>query len=265
MNNFAQKKDVEKSGEKPANARPPAVIPEDRMQMTLEQRLQWLMTRIEAAAQKAGRNPEDIQVLFAAKYVKEEVYEETIRELARLIKGRLLIGENRVQEAEAKFGKLEGLEVEKHMIGHLQSNKVKKAVEIFDSIDSVDSVELAEEINKYAEKAGKVMPIYLEVNFSGEESKHGFEASEVEAAYEKMCRLPNVKVVGIMTMAPHPTGENEKEILACFDAAKALADKLGLIVSMGMTLDFEIAIACGANIVRIGRFMFEKPSTENST
>jgi pyridoxal phosphate enzyme (YggS family) len=163
-------------------------------------------------------------------------------------------GENRVQEAEEKIVQLSDIkpEVTWHMVGHLQSNKAKTAVGLFDIIHSVDSLRLAEVLSRRLEES---FPVLLQVNVSGEATKSGFALNEVEAAVEKIRQLPNLKVVGLMTIAPLVVDIEEARLV--FRKLRELRDSLGLEhLSMGMTDDFEVAVEEGATMLRIGRAIF---------
>jgi len=164
------------------------------------------------------------------------------------------IGENRIQEASEKFPKLPP--VEKHMIGHLQTNKVKLAVQLFDCIQSVDSYKIAEEIGKRAYEEGKIMPVLIEVNIGGEESKFGVAPKDLSSFHDKVRGIGNIKVEGLMAMAPHLEPEKTRPY---FKEMKELFDRENLKwLSMGMTNDYEIAIQEGSNMVRIGTAIFGK-------
>ncbi|MDO9572876.1 MAG: YggS family pyridoxal phosphate-dependent enzyme, partial [Candidatus Omnitrophota bacterium] len=177
-----------------------------------------------------------------------------IKEVLRL--GYRQIGENRVQEALNIYKQILG--VDWHMIGHLQSNKVKDAVKIFDLIHSVDSIGLAKEINKQADRISKVQDILLEVKTSGEDSKFGFAAEKMPEAYDSISKLNNIKVRGLMTIAP--LTQNPAQARPYFAALRQIRDSLdsSWVLSMGMSDDFEIAIEEGADILRIGRAIFSR-------
>jgi len=162
------------------------------------------------------------------------------------------IGENRVQEAVAKIPSLRHLPVTWHMVGHLQTNKAKTALELFDIIQSMDSLRLAEVLSRRAERP---IPVLLEVNVAGEASKFGLSPQEVLQTAEAVARLPHLDVRGLMTIAPL-VGDPE-EVRPVFRELRRLRDALGLPeLSMGMTDDFEVAIEEGATLVRIGRAIF---------
>lgn len=159
-----------------------------------------------------------------------------------------IVGENRVNVAE-KFDELP--KVEKHMIGHLQSNKVKLAVKYFDCIQSVDSIKLAREVSK---RTKKTMPIMLQVNVAGEKQKFGVGVDEVEELLDLVKKYENLKVVGLMTIAPNIQPELTRPV---FKTLKQINNNLKLpILSMGMSNDYKIAIEEGSNMVRIGSAIF---------
>ncbi|VVB67966.1 Uncharacterised protein [Candidatus Norongarragalina meridionalis] len=181
--------------------------------------------------------------------VTKNVPAERVREAVRA--GVKAIGENRVQEAKEKgVSSIRG--VEKHFIGKLQSNKLKKIVELFDVIESVDSLRLAEKISAEAKKQKKVMRVFLQVNVSGEPKKGGVKPNEAAALLRKMRALPFLSVEGLMCIASRESPRVEFRVL------KRLFDEDGglLFLSMGMTDDYKIALEEGANVVRIGRAIF---------
>lgn len=162
-------------------------------------------------------------------------------------------GENRVQEAEIKYRDLGDIgPVVWHMVGHLQGNKVKAALEIFDVIHSVDSIKLARVINEHA---GKIIPVFIEVNVGGEATKYGFTVDQVQDAVKSISTLGNLKIMGLMTVAP--PADNLEEVRPVFRKLKQLNASFGFNeLSMGMTDDFEVAIEEGATMIRIGRAIF---------
>jgi len=171
------------------------------------------------------------------------------------------IGENRVQEAEAKFSELQGIFFTRHMVGHLQENKVNKAAVIFDFIQSIDSLQTAEKLNKKLMEINKKMPVLIEVNTSGEESKFGIKPEEAEGFTEKIFELPYLLLKGLMTIGP--LTEDKQKIRKAFSNLYNLRERLKSIykadlsiLSMGMSDDFEIAIEEGSNMLRLGRILF---------
>lgn len=203
---------------------------------------------IEIAAKKKGRSGSDISLVCVTKQIPIDNIKEAISA------GINFIGESRVEEALEKKEKLSP-DVSWHLVGHLQTRKVKDAVRIFDLIHSVDTVHLAQEINKRAEGIGKIQNILLEVNISGEVSKYGFKPEDVKSSLGEIAGLSNIRVLGLMTMAP--LVDNPELVRPIFRELKSLADDLGLkYLSMGMTQDYMVAIEEGANIVRIGTAIF---------
>lgn len=176
-------------------------------------------------------------------------------------------GESRLQEAEAKMAKLPP-DCKWHFIGTLQSKKVSKVVGRFVLIHSVDSVELAEKISKASHLMGICQEILLQVNISGEESKHGFSVKELEDVFPHLVELPHVKLRGLMTMAPKDDPESAR---LCFSKTKELQESLqsryALLhfseTSMGMSDDYKIAIECGATMLRLGRALKKGQYNEN--
>ncbi|MCJ7655401.1 MAG: YggS family pyridoxal phosphate-dependent enzyme [Dehalococcoidia bacterium] len=216
--------------------------------MDIEANIKEVHRRIAQACERSHRSPGEITLVVVTK----EVGISEIR--AAFDCGIRDFGENRVQEAEDKIGQLSDLkpEVAWHMVGHLQSNKARTAVELFDIIHSVDSVKLAEILSRRAEKT---FPVLLQVNVSGEATKGGFAVSEVGVAVEEIRRLPNQKVMGLMTIAPLVA--DIEEARRVFRKLRELRDSLGLEhLSMGMTDDFEVAVEEGATMLRIGRAIF---------
>jgi pyridoxal phosphate enzyme (YggS family) len=210
--------------------------------------------RIEHACQRAGRSPAEITLVAVTKTVEPPAV------AMAFAAGISHFGENRVQEAAAKIERLANLTPHPtwHMVGHLQTNKAKKAVEIFDVIQSVDSTKLAEVLSQ---RTPKTLPILLEVNVAGEVSKSGFSADDVAPALAAISSLPRLAAKGLMTIAP--LADDPEEVRPVFHKLRSLRDFLGLEhLSMGMTDDFEVAIEEGVTMVRIGRAIFgERPTT----
>jgi pyridoxal phosphate enzyme (YggS family) len=174
--------------------------------------------------------------------------------------GQRMFGESRVQEAKAKMEQCPG-RLRWHLIGHLQSNKCRDAVELFEMIESVDRLAIAQEISKWAEREGKTMPVLLEVNVAGEASKFGFRPEEVLAVLGEINALPKIEIHGLMTIAPW-TPEPEK-VRPIFRQLRELKEQSEQILgaplahlSMGMSGDFEVAIEEGATLVRVGTALF---------
>jgi PLP dependent protein len=216
-------------------------------------RLARIHDAIASAAQKAGRDPAEIELLAVSKTQPAEAINEAMRA------GITHFGENKVQEAQGKIEEL-GRGVW-HLIGHLQSNKAKDAVRLFDSIDSVDRADLASEINHRADALGKIQNVLLQVNIAGESTKFGCAPDAARALAEVMNALPRLCLRGLMTIAPYsPDPEKSRPHFA---GLRELRDKIeadtGLrlpVLSMGMSGDFAGAIAEGSTCVRIGTALF---------
>jgi len=222
----------------------------------ISENIRTVRNRIEKAAVRVGRPAEEIKLVAVSKTIEPERINQAI------LCGIDTIGENRVQEAEKKFKQITG-PVKKHLVGHLQTNKAKKAVELFDFIQSVDSQRIAEEISKRAIEAGKVMEVLVEVNTSCEETKFGMEADEVVPVIETISKLEGIKIKGLMTIGLF--SDEPEDTRPCFKRLKELFDRIkstGIqnvemrYLSMGMTGDFEVAIEEGSNMVRVGTGIF---------
>lgn len=203
-----------------------------------------------------GELPEGVELVVAAKgRTPEEILEAVDA-------GAGIIGENYVQEAERAFGVI-GKKVGWHFIGHLQKNKVKKAVTIFDMIETVDSFEIAEEIDKRCLQIAKVMPVLIEINSGREEQKSGVLPEDARGLIERISALKNIKIMGLMTMGPF-SGDPE-DSRPYFAETKRIFEQVNALnlpnvemkyLSMGMTNSYRVAIEEGANIVRIGTLIF---------
>lgn len=211
--------------------------------------------RISLACSKVNRGPGSITIVAVSKG-------RNAREIRQAIEAGITdIGENKVREALVKYNDLReevsGKQVKWHMVGHLQTNKVRDAVRIFDLIQSVDSLRLAQEIDRQAAKISKAQDVLVEIKTSFEESKSGIRPQDAAQAISEIGRLKNVNVKGLMTIAP--LLNNPGKARPYFRALRELKDSIsGLqILSMGMTDDFEIAIEEGSNMVRLGRAIFE--------
>jgi len=213
---------------------------------TVAERVANVRQRVERAAERAGRSPTEVTIVAVSKGFPPSAIEEAAAA------GIAHLGENRVQEAAAKIPALGSLPVTWHLVGHLQSNKAKTALELFDIIHSVDSLHLAEVLSQRAQGP---QPVLLEVNVTGEASKFGFPPGEVASAAEAVARLPRLDLRGLMAVAPF--GNDPETVRPVFRELRRLRDALGLReLSMGMTDDFEVAIEEGATLIRIGRAIF---------
>ncbi len=212
--------------------------------------------RIALSAARAGRDPGEIKLMAVTKTVAAGRVKEAIDA------GITLFGENYVQEAKDKIASL-GKNVQWHMIGHLQTNKSKYVVHLFNCVQSVDRLELAQELDKRAELAGYKIDALIEVNVSGEQTKSGIAAPDAINLVKRVSALENISVRGLMTMPPF--SDNPEDSRPYFRALKEISRQISEAripcvmmdeLSMGMTDDFEVAIEEGATIVRIGRAIF---------
>lgn len=216
-----------------------------------------VQNRIKTAALRVNRDPKEITLVAVTKTRSIEEIEAVIAA------GVEVIGENRVQEAEEKFPQLPSGTVKKHLIGHLQTNKINKALDLFSFFHSVDSYRLAEGISKRAIRRDQRVDVLIEVNTSGETSKYGANPDETIDLIQKASVLEGIHICGLMTIGPFV---NEAEVIRpCFVQLRELRDKVAALhlptvemkhLSMGMTNDFEIAIEEGATLVRIGTAIF---------
>jgi len=222
--------------------------------VSLPENLDSIQQRIRAACQRAARDPATVMLLAVTKGQPPEVVSEANR------LGLTFFGENKIQEAKAKIPLCSG-KLRWHFIGHLQTNKCRDAVELFEMIQSVDSLHVAQEISKRAEQAAKTMPILLEMNLAGEASKFGYRPEKLEAELKQINALPRLEIHGFMTVPPWTSNaENVRPVFRQLRELKQRAEHmLGAPLphlSMGMTGDFEVAIEEGATIVRIGTALF---------
>jgi len=221
---------------------------------TIAERVEAVRLQIAAACQRSGRSPEEVTIVAVTKGFPPEAAREGFAA------GLSHFGENRVQEAQAKLPLLADLAPQPtwHMVGHLQTNKVKTALGLFDIIQSVDSLHLAQEISRRAPQSVRV-PVLLEVNVGGEVTKYGFAPDDLPAAAGQVRALPGLEVRGLMTVAP--VAGDPQEARPVFRRLRELGASLGLReLSMGMSDDFQVAVEEGATIVRIGRAIFGERS-----
>ncbi len=222
--------------------------------MDLEANINDVRRRIEAACARAGREPGSVTLVAVTKGQPPEAVAVAAQA------GLSLFGENKVQEAKAKIPLCPG-RLHWHFIGHLQTNKCRDAVELFEMIQGVDSLHLAEEINRRADQAAKTMPILLEVNAVGEASKFGYKPERLVAELAQINALPRVEIHGLMTIPPWtPDPEKVRPVFRQMrELKRRCEDILGAPLahlSMGMSGDFEVAIEEGATMVRIGTALF---------
>lgn len=226
------------------------------MKSMFKDNLEQVRENIRKAAMRAGRNEKDVTLIAVSKTHPVSAIEELVK------LGQLDFGENKVQELMSKMPNV-SKDVNWHLIGHLQTNKVKYVVGNVKLIHSVDSLKLAQEISKQSVKKNLTTDILLEVNVAGEESKFGFTADEVHHVIHRLNELPNIKVKGLMTVAPYV--ENPEENRPVFrelcnlsvDIRRQKLDNISIeILSMGMSNDYEVAIEEGSNMVRVGTALF---------
>ena len=222
--------------------------------MIIEENLNSIRQRIAAASARAGREADSVTLLAVSKSHPPE----TIR--AAVDCGHIFFGENEIQEAKAKIPLCPG-RARWQFIGHLQSNKVRDAVELFEMIQGVDSLAIAREISKRAEQAARTMPILLEVNVAGEGSKFGYQPAALLTELAELNTLPKIEIHGLMAIPPFtPVPEKSRPYFQKLRELKTQAEQqLGAPLphlSMGMSGDFEVAIEEGATLVRIGTALF---------
>jgi pyridoxal phosphate enzyme (YggS family) len=219
-----------------------------------EQNLAQLRLRMESACRAVGRSLDSVQLLPVTKNHPVDAVVFATRA------GLAAVGENRVQEAAEKCAASKAV-VRWELIGHLQSNKAKEAVAIFDRIQSVDSLKLVNRLNRYAEEAGKVLPILLQCNTGADPNKHGFSVDDMESALEVAIAAEHLRVDGLMTIAPL---DDDLEVTkVAFEGLRELRDRLSAAysvalteLSMGMTGDLEVAIAAGSTQIRVGTALY---------
>jgi len=223
---------------------------------TIAENLARVRERIEAAAKRAGRDPQAIRLVAVSKTVEPPRIREALEA------GAKILGENYIQEAQQKIPVL-GPEASWHFIGHLQKNKAKYAVRLFDWIHSVDGFALAEELNRAALREGKVQTILLQVDLGGEETKFGAPEEAISELCERIGGLEAIQVKGLMTLPPF--SDEPEDSRPYFQKLRLLRDRLEAMkiprismeeLSMGMSADFEVAIEEGATLVRVGTAIF---------
>jgi pyridoxal phosphate enzyme (YggS family) len=214
----------------------------------VRENLERVRERLAGAAARAGRRPEDVLLIGVSKTV------EVARIRAAVAAGLTALGENRVQEARAKIAEL-GRPVAWHLIGHLQTNKARDAVELFDVIHSLDRLELAQEVERRAAAAGRMMDVLVQVNVAAEASKGGVTPDAVGETLDAVGKLAHLRVRGLMAIPP--AVERPEDSRPWFRRLRELGERHGLReLSMGMSGDFEVAVEEGATMVRVGTAIF---------
>lgn len=223
---------------------------------TIEDNLKRVKERMAEAALRSGRPPDSVRLVAVSKSVETERIREAIEA------GVKILGENRVQEAERKISVL-GREVEWHLVGHLQTNKAKAAVSLFELIHSLDSAHLAQVLDRQGERQGRVVPVLVEVNLAREGSKSGVAVEDLNRLLHTVSFLGHLEVRGLMAIPPFH--ENPESVRPYFRRLRELAEEVSCQqipnvrmehLSMGMSHDFEIAIEEGATMVRVGTAIF---------
>ena len=230
----------------------------DTAQDLLATRLAGVRARLATAAQRSGRKPDEIRLIAISKTHPASVIKQVIQ------LGAADLGENRVQEAEGKIAEIGRENVRWHLVGHLQANKARRAINLFDVIHSVDSVDLAQRLDRLcAEEGRETLPVLIQVDLGHEETKSGVDEPALTHLVEALGPLTHLKLVGLMTLPPffddpeqsRPFFRRLRELRDELNQRGAFADGTGEL-SMGMTHDFEVAIEEGATMVRIGTAIF---------
>ncbi len=226
--------------------------------MRIEDTLKRVQDRISTAAIKSGRNSDNIKLITVSKTIKLQRIIEAVEA------GSTILGESRVQEAKKKITNYElqitNQDIQWHLIGNLQKNKARDAVRLFDLIQSVDSIELAEALDKYALKEGKIQNVLVQIKISDEQTKHGAVEQDLIEILEKISTLKNLRMDGLMAIPPY--FKDKEKTRPFFIKLRQIADKAGETgfpikeLSMGMSSDFEVAIEEGATMVRVGSAIF---------
>ncbi len=226
---------------------------------SIQQNFETIKQTIEAKAQECGRDPEGIRIIAVSKTRSAQTVKDAVNA------GVEIFGENYIQEAVQKIEALENRPVSWHFIGHLQSNKAKHAVPAFDLIHTVDRIKLAKEINRQAEKNGKIQEILIQVNIAGEDTKSGTDKQNVLSLAKETGQMTHLSVKGLMCMPPFfDEPEKARPYFRELGELKEQINKAGISgvflteLSMGMSGDYEVAVEEGATLVRIGTNIFGK-------
>lgn len=222
--------------------------------MDIPARVAEVRDRMRRACARAGRSADSVRLIAVSKTRSAE-------EIMRAVQAGILdLGENRVQEAEAKQPRIDA-PVKWHLVGHLQKNKARKAVELFDYVHSIDDVELGRRLDRLGEETGKCPLSLVQVDLAGEETKHGIPGSDLFAVLEALGELKNLQIEGLMVLPPYL--EQSDEVRPYFEKLRELSDQArrrgllrGAELSMGMSHDFEVAIEEGATMIRVGTALF---------
>lgn len=224
------------------------------MKHTISDNLRELRGRIAEACEEFDRDADEITIVAVTKTFPADIIKKSVSA------GLYDIGESKIQEAELKINAV-GHIARYHLIGHLQSNKIKKAVQLFDVIQSVDSLELAKEISRRAGEAERVMECYIEVNSSGEPQKYGIAPDRTLELVKHVIELPHIKLSGLMTVGPLSNDQDAvrdafRSVHELFHLAQEIGGEQFDVLSMGMSDDFQLAIAEGSTMIRVGTGIF---------
>jgi len=226
----------------------------------LEKQVESLYAQLDNACHACGRDPASVQVLFATKYINVDQLGDVLSYVSQRSMPHIIIGENRVQRAVETFPLVEKRlphvfkQVQKVLIGTLQKNKITKAITVFDQIHSIESVSTARALSQRLCESGQEMPVYLQVNVSGEHTKQGIAAADADAIIEAVRKLPGMHLNGLMTIAPLVS--DPEETRPVFRVLRQVADRHELQTSMGMSNDWRVAVEEGSDMIRIGSALF---------
>lgn len=227
---------------------------------TIKKNLSAFYTELEHVCRDCGRKQGDIQIVYATKYLDADQFLIFLHICKQFDIKPITVGENRVQDAKQKFFSVKEREpdilknVKLILIGTLQKNKINAAIEIFSEIHSIDNLDLAKALDMRLGRMDVSMPVFLEVNVSGEKSKHGVNVVELDETIQYIRKMPRLQLTGLMTMAPQ--SENLEEVRPVFHTLKSLADTYNLQTSMGMSSDWKVALEEGTSMIRIGQGVF---------
>jgi PLP dependent protein len=222
--------------------------------------LNRLRQDIREAARACGRSPESVRLLAVSKTFSASAVEMAAQA------GQLLFGENRVQEAEKKIPEVRAAGLEWHLIGHLQSNKAKRAAELFDVIQTLDSGKLAVRVNRFAEELRKMIPVFVQVNVAGESQKSGVGQRELRSLVEAVDALPRLRLLGLMAIPPYEESSEAsrpyfRELHRLLEETNRWRAEPLLELSMGMSHDYRVAIEEGSTLIRVGTALFGDRNT----
>ena len=222
---------------------------------SIENNLKSVEETVRRTALSCGRDPASVKLLAVSKTFPAEIVEQAFQA------GQRLFGENRVQEAASKIPSVQAEGIGWHLVGHLQTNKIRQAVQLFDVIESIDSEKVARKLDQYCSQLNKVMPVFLQINVGQEHQKFGFEPDQVPEVVDKIDALSNLDLQGLMAIPPYAVDPEAsrpyfRRMVELFDEVNATRTSPLLELSMGMSADFPVAIEEGSTIVRVGTSIF---------